>query len=171
MVCMFEMNYNTPKLLSTWKIHIYIINPNLRKITGSFIKLKGQKRKNAMKDFLAYLMIKQQIFGLDVSMNHIFLMTKRQRLREAQNVLKFTRDTHKDTKFDKKQWIKQEERTRKPALTKHIKVIINSHAQHKKHSTYSWSKPQLSQHIKPPPPPPLKPLFQNFKVNNGSSID
>ena len=76
----------------------------LRKRTGSFIKLKGQKRKkNVMKDFLAYLMIKQQIFGLDVSMNHIFLMTKRQRLREAQNVLKFTRDMHKNTKFDKKQ--------------------------------------------------------------------
>lgn len=56
-----------------------------------------------MKDFLAYLMIKQQIFGLDVSMNHIFLMTKRQRLRKAQNVLKFARDTHKNTKFDKKQ--------------------------------------------------------------------
>ena len=93
----------------------------LRKRTGSFIKLKGQKRKNVMKDLLAYLMIKQQIFGLDVSMNHIFLMTKRQRLREAQNVLKFTRDMHKDTKFDKKQWIKQEERTRKPVVTKHIK--------------------------------------------------
>ena len=73
-----------------------------------------------MKDFLAYLMIKQQIFGLDVSMNHIFLMTKRQSLRKAQNVLQFTRDMHKDTKFDKKQWIEQEERTRKPVVTKHI---------------------------------------------------
>lgn len=114
-----------------------------------------------MKDFLAYLMIKQKIFGLDVSMNHIFLMTKRQRLRKAQNVLKFARDTHKNTKFDKKQWIKQEERTRKPAVTKYIKVIINSHAQHKKHSTYSWSKPQLSQHIKPPPPS-LKAIIPKF---------
>ena len=41
-------------------------------------------------------MIKQQIFRLDVPMDHILLMTIRQRLRETQNVLKFTREIHKD---------------------------------------------------------------------------